>query len=240
MKKRNIIICIALLLVLILAAVVAYFLIVKLPEAREREEQMKKYNEFYAQMLDEYAEENKLYHDFEVDVAFLGDSITAGYDIEHYYPEYLVTNRGIGGETTHGLEKRLDVSVLDLKPKVCVMLIGGNNIDTMFENYEKLLVSFQEKMPETKIVLVSLSPTSGSIAERNKTLAYNNVKIELLAKKYGYEFVDIYTPLFDLDTGKMKEEYTPDGAHHTAEGYRVITEAVKPVVDRLLGEAQDS
>ncbi len=114
------------------------------------------------------------------------------------------------------------------------MLIGGNNIDTMFDDYEQLLISFQERIPETKIVLVSLSPTSDPIAQRNKTLAYNNVKIKLLAEKYGYEFVVIFTPLFDQETGKMKAEYTPDGAHHTAQGYKVITEAVKPVVDRLL------
>ncbi len=234
MKKRKIMIAVVSLLVLVLTASIVYYFAVKLPELREKEERNRKYQEFYAQTLLNYEAENEMYADFEVDVAFLGDSITAGYDIENYYPEYLVANRGIGGETTHGLNDRLDISVLDLKPKVCVMLIGGNNIDTMFEDYEEMLISFREDIPETKIVLVSLSPTSDPIAERNKTLAYNNVKIKLLAEKYGYEFVDIYTPLFDLETGKMKAAYTPDGAHHTAEGYRVITGAIKPVVDELL------
>ncbi len=232
--KKKLVLLIAFLLALALVAGVVYYFVVKLPESQEREAREKEYKAFYAQMLEEYARENERYDDFAVDVAFLGDSITAGYDVKSYYPEYLVANRGIGGETTYGLKDRLDVSVLDLKPKVCVMLIGGNNIDTMFEDFEDILISFQEKIPETKIVLVSLSPTSDPIAERNKTLAYNNVKIKLLADKYGYEFVDIYTPLFDLETGKMKAEYTPDGAHHTPEGYRVITEAIKPVVDELL------
>ncbi len=235
MKKRNvIIISIVLAIVLIATAGLVHYLTVKLPKIREKEEQINAYNEFYAQMLDTYENENETYDDFVVDVAFLGDSITAGYDVKNYYPEYLVSNRGIGGETTYGLKNRLAVSVLDLKPKVCVMLIGGNNIDTMFEDYEDLLIAFQEQIPETKIVLVSLSPTSDPIAERNKTLAYNNVKIKLLAEKYGYAFVDIYTPLFDLETGKMKAKYTPDGAHHTAAGYNVITQAIKPVVDALL------
>ncbi len=234
MKKRNLVIFLIALLALILAASIVYYLTVTLPENRKREEQLQQYQAFYAQKLQEYQSENSQYDDFAVDVAFLGDSITAGYDVAHYYPEYLVANRGIGGETTHGLKDRLEVSVLALKPKVCVLLIGGNNIDTMFEDYEEILLSFRENIPETNVILVSLSPTSDPIAERNKTLAYNNVKIKLLAEKYGYEFVDIYTPLFDLETGKMKAEYTPDGAHHTAEGYRVITDAIKPVVDKLL------
>ncbi len=236
MKKRTVfLLCIAGFLFLLLAAGGVYYLTVKLPELREEEEERtRKFQEFYAQKLQEYEEENNLYEDFEVDVAFLGDSITAGYDVQNYYPEYLVTNRGIGGETTHGLKNRLALSVLDLKPKVCVMLIGSNNIDTMFEDYEELLISFREEMPETKVVLLSLSPTAGTLAQRNKTLAYNNVKIKLLAAKYGYEFVDIYTPLFDPETGEMKAEYTPDGAHHTKAGYEVITQALKPVVDALL------
>ncbi len=234
MKKRNIIILLASLLAVLLTASLVYYLAVTLPEIKEKEEQQKTYQAFYAQMLQEYEDENRQYAPLAVDIAFLGDSITAGYDIRHYYPEYSVTNRGIGGETTHGLLDRLAVSVLDLQPKVCVMLIGGNNIDTMFENYEEMLITFREKLPETKIVLVSLSPTSGAYASRNKTLAYNRVKVKLLAKNDGYDLVDIYTPLFDLETGSMKAEYTPDGAHHTQEGYRVITDAIKPVVDKLL------
>ncbi len=234
MKKKIVLVSLLALLALIIAAWCIYFFAVKLPEIREKEAQEEQYQAFYAQMLQDYDAENKRCQPFQVDVAFLGDSITAGYDLEHYYPEYSVSNRGIGGETTYGLKARLEVSVFDLQPKVCVMLIGGNNIDTMFEDYEDILRSFQERIPETEIVLVSLSPTGDPIAERNKTLAYNNVKIRLLAEKYGYAFVDIYTPLFDLETGKMKAEYTPDGAHHTAQGYQVITDALKPVLDGLL------
>ncbi len=118
MKKRKLFIFIAVLLVLGIAASLAYYLAVKLPEKRQKEEQQQKYNQFYAQMLKAYETENGRYEDFQVDVAFLGDSITAGYAVESYYPEYLVTNRGIGGETTYGLLDRLAVSVLDLKPKV--------------------------------------------------------------------------------------------------------------------------
>ncbi len=235
MNRRKIII--ALSAVLALAAVVgavSYFA-VRLPALREKEEQQKKYDALYVEMLDGYAAENQLYEALEVDVAFLGDSLTAGYDVKNYYPEYLVTNRGIGGETTHGLLKRLQVSVLDLKPKVCVMLIGGNNPDTMFEDYEDIIISLKENMPDTKIILVSHAPTSGEHwGPRNQAFAYNNVKIELLAKKYGCEFADIYAPMLDLATGEMNEKYTVDGAHFTKEGFDVVTEVLKPVIDRLL------
>ncbi len=241
MKKKKIIILIVILVTLVLIATVAgvtYYLVVKLPEKKEKEEQLKQYYEFYAQKLVEYDNENKAYEDFEVDIAFIGDSLTAGYDVERYYSEYLVTNRGIGGETTYGLRDRLAVSVLDLKPKICVMLIGGNNPETMFDDYEDMLIAFQESIPETKIVLVSHAPTSGpDWGKRNELFTYNNVKIKLFAQKYGYEFVDIYTPMFDLETGEMNAEYTVDGAHFTVEGFGVVTDAIKPVVDKLLADS---
>ena len=53
--------------------------------------------------ISRYIEENEKYDDYEVDVAFLGDSLTDGYNVESYYPEYLVSNRGIGGDTTFDL-----------------------------------------------------------------------------------------------------------------------------------------
>ncbi len=223
-------------LVIALAAWLTYYLTVTLPDQKKRDAQMKEYLAFYAEQLVKYEAENKQYDDYEVDIAFVGDSITAGYDVARFYPEYTVTNRGIGGETTYGLIDRLAISVLDLKPKVCVMLIGGNNKDTMFEDYEDILIAFKEQMPETKVVLLSHSPTGRDYADWNKTMTYNNVKVKLLAEKYGCEYVDIYTPLFDIETGEMKAEYTPDGIHHTEAGYKVITAVVKPVVDELLKE----
>ncbi len=237
MSKKNIIILVICGLVgPIIAALLIWGLAFKLPEVLKNEEQQRKYNEFYASELLRYDNENKLYNDFEIDVAFIGDSLTAGYDVESYYAEYSVTNRGIGGDTTHGLYNRLKVSVLDLKPKVCVMLIGGNNPDTMFEDYEDILKTFKEKMPDTKVILLSHAPTSGNWSDRNKTFAHNNVKVRLLAEKYGYEFVDIYTPMFDLESGEIKNEYTTDGAHFTAEGYRVFTDALKPVIEKFLNK----
>ncbi len=237
-KKKTIIIISTLLLSIILISGIvklSFYLAVELPHIKKKEKELREYKAFYAQKLVEFAEENKEYSALEVDIAFLGDSLFAGYDVESYYPEYLVANRGIGGDTTHGLKDRLAVSVLDLKPKVCIMLIGGNNPDTMFDDYEDILITFKEQIPETKIVIVSHAPTSGpNWGPRNEPFAYNNVKIKLLAEKYNYEYVDIYSPMLDLETGKMNSKYTFDGAHFTTEGFNVVTHQIKPIVDELL------
>jgi len=190
---------------------------------------------YYDEKIALYEAENEKYEDYEVDVAFLGDSLTDGYDLEKYYPQYLALNRGIGGDTTFGLEKRLKVSVYDLKPKVAVILIGANNFDNMFDNYENILKGLKENIPETKIMLLSLTSMSREWGKNNQKAAYNNVKIKLFAEKYGYEFVDLYAPLFNIETGEICEEYTTDGGHLTAAGYDVFTNAVTPALKKLLG-----
>lgn len=203
------------------------------------DEWLRQVAEYRRAKISAYEAENARYGDYEVDVAFLGDSLTDGYDVEKYYPEYVVSNRGIGGDTTFDLEGRLAVSVYELKPKVAVMLIGANNIDSMFENYESILVGLRDNLPRTKVVLLSLTSMSGEHWGKNNQLAaYNNVKIRLLAQKYGFEYVDLYTHLFDLEAGAIRAEYTTDGGHLTEKGYEAVTEKIAPVLSRLLGTGE--
>ena len=235
-KKRKIIIAtVAFSVLLVIGISLTYIFAVALPQKREKEQLLKAAQEYYDAKLAMYTAENEKYDDYEVDVAFLGDSLTDGYDLEKYFPQYLVLNRGIGGDTTFGLEKRLKVSVYDLKPKVAVMLIGANNFDTMFDNYENILKGFKENLPNTKIVLLSLTSMSQEWGKNNQKAAYNNVKIKLLSEKYGYEFVDLYSPLLNLETGEIYAEYTTDGGHLTSAGYEVLTNTITPALEQLLG-----
>ena len=232
-KKRYFIPLCAVALVFLALAIV-YFAIV-LPKEREEEELKAAVRAYYDAKLEQYERENAEYEDFEVDVAFIGDSLTDGYDLAKYYPQYVTANRGIGGDTTFGVEERLQVSLFDLKPKVVVMLIGANNMDTMLQNYESILQSLKENLPESKIVLCSLTAMGGEHwGRKNQLAAYNNVSIKLLAQKYGYTYVDLYSALYDVSIGEVYEGYTVDGGHFTHEGYTVVTAQITPVLEKLL------
>ena len=201
---------------------------------KEKEELQRQVEEYRAAKISLYAEENLRYADYEVDVAFLGDSLTDGYDLARHYPDYTVSNRGIAGDTTVGLEARLGVSVYDLKPKVAVMLIGANNMPDMLDNYEDILVGFKENLPNTQVILLSLTSMSGEWGKNNRLAAYNNVQIKMLAEKYSYDFVDLYSPLLDLSTGEIYAEYTTDGGHLTEAGYNVLTREITPPIKLAL------
>ena len=233
MKKRIVVAGFGILSITLIAVLIWFFGF-HLPKVEKDKNQQQLVKEYYDNKLNLYQQENDKYSDYEVDVVFLGDSLTDGYNLKLYYPDYVVSNRGIGGETTHGLEERLKVSAYDLKPKVVVMLIGGNNLNTMFENYEDILIGLKDNLPNTKVILLSLTAMGKDWKHKNEIACLNNVKIKLLAEKYDYTFVDLFTPLFDINIGEVYSDYTTDGAHFTSKGYEVVTSVVKPVIDSLL------
>ena len=231
--KKYFIILSSILIILITVALLIFVLKV-IPEKKEEALLKEQILQYYESKYQQYRLENDKYADYEVDVAFLGDSLTDGYDLSKYYPQFTTANRGIGGETTFGLESRMELSVYELKPKVVVMLIGGNNLNTMFDNYEHILKGLKDNLPNTKIILLSLTNMGQDWGKGNELAAYNNVKIKKLAEKYGFAFVDLYSPLMNLKTGEIYPEYTTDGGHLTEKGYEVLTKQITPVLEEEL------
>lgn len=208
------------------------FLFVRAQNKQKQEEWAALVKAYYDMKVAAFEQENQTL--LGVDVAFLGDSLTDGYDVKAYYPDLNVVNRGIGADTTFGLEARLGVSAYDVQPKVIVMLIGANNLYTMFDNYEQIVRSLRANLPETKIVLLSLSPLGANFADRNDTVKSNNLEIQFVAARNDCTYVDIHSVLLNPETGQMYDEYTTEGLHFSAKGYEVITATLRPVLDSLL------
>ena len=179
-----------------------------------------------------FKEENK--HLSNVDISFIGDSLTEGYDVKSFYPEYNVVNRGISGDTTFGVEKRLDSSAYDVNPKVISLLIGANNFDTMLDNYESIISKIKSNLPSTKVILCSLTSMTGNWAKNNEKAKQNNEKIKEISVKYNYNYVDLYNALLDQNTNQLKEEYSLDGGHLKEAGYIVVTNKLKEIIKTLI------
>ncbi|MBO7086121.1 MAG: hypothetical protein J6W25_03295, partial [Bacilli bacterium] len=130
---------------------------------------------------------------------------------------------------------RITYSVYDLKPQVVVLLIGGNNLKTMFKDYEDILKGLQDNLPNTKIILVSLSAMGLDHKDKNKIAIENNKKIYELAQKYNYYYVNIFDALYNNESGEIYSEYTTDGLHFTHEGYVVISGIINAKLEEVLG-----
>ena len=234
-KKLKRILTISMISVLLVGSGIgAYFIVENIKYRHQYNEFYKLYQQHYADRLALFEEENKTLND--VDVVFLGDSLTEGYDLKTYYPEYNVVNRGIGGDTTFGLEKRLQVSAYDISPKMVMVLIGVNNLDTMLNNYENIVVSLKENLPSSDITLLSLTSMTKEWGRNNEKAQKKNIKIKEYADKHNLRYLDLYNPLLDETTNELRLEYTTDGGHFTLAGYEVITSVIKPVITAYLGK----
>ena len=189
------------------------------------------FKEYYDAKVVEFASENQTLSD--VDIAFIGDSITDGYEqFGGAYSSYKVAWRGIGGDTTTGVYNRLDVSLYAVNPKVIVLLIGVNNIDSMFTDYEKIITDIRTKLPEAKLIVQSLHPTSKDFSSYNSKIIDANLKIQEICDRNGCIYVDVYSKL--TANGVYSEEYTDDGLHPNEAGYAKITEVLLPVIQENL------
>lgn len=175
-------------------------------------------------------------------IVFVGDSITQDYNVYEYYPQYVVYNRGIGGDTTEGLLRRMDESIFELNPEIVVLLMGTNDfgvlnasVEDVFIRMEKIVSLIQEKLPKTKIILQSVYPVNPRIDPISVGLRKNR-DIKLLNEKYAsinnIIYLDLYAKLID-DEGNLSKDYSVEGLHINATGYEKITSIISQLLKML-------
>lgn len=177
----------------------------------------------------------------ETRVVFMGDSITEGWGMKatatspargEFFPGKPYINRGISGQTTPQMLVRFRQDVIDLKPKVVVILAGTNDIaENTGKTSIKAIGDNIQSMSELArangiaVVLCSVLPSSDFHWHRGlepapKIKAMNDWIKEYAGKK-GIVYVDYYTPMVNSEGG-MKAELSPDGVHPNAAGYNLM------------------
>jgi len=176
-------------------------------------------------------------------IVFVGDSITDFFRLNEFFHGIYIINRGIGGDTTDGVLKRLNESVFELQPSKVFLLIGTNDIgenkseDHIVRNIEEIIDRIQEKSPETRIYLQSIYPVSRAANRKikkyivgrrnNEAIRRINERLKKVAREKGIEYIDVFSHLTD-EEGNLRLEYTVEGLHLTIEGYRVCADVLRP------------
>jgi acyl-CoA thioesterase I len=182
----------------------------------------------------------------EARVVFMGDSITEGWgkpDRGEFFPGKPYVNRGISGQTTPQMLVRFRQDVIDLKPKVVVLLAGTNDIA---ENTGKItpeetsgnIASMSElaRANGIRVVLCSVLP-AGEFSwhkglQPGPKIKALNERIKAYAAKNGFVYVDYYSHMVNGEGG-LKTELSPDGVHPNKAGY----ENMAPLAEAGIAEA---
>ena len=187
-------------------------------------------------------------------VVFMGDSITDGWQQPRYggfFPGKPYVDRGISGQTTPQMLLRFRPDVIDLKPKVVVILAGTNDIagntgPMTNEEIQGNLASMSElaHANKIKVVLASVTPVSAyhvaSPTAGPQTTARPMTRIHALndwlktyAAAHGDVYLDYFSSMTD-STGLMRVELTEDDLHPNAKGYAVMGPLAEAAIAKAL------
>lgn len=192
-------------------------------------------------------EKNNRLKEGNIDLAFIGDSITQGWEgngkqvWESYYGARKAVNLGFGGDRTEHVIWRLTKGAWNqIKPKVAVLMIGTNNTGHKMQDpsqtaagIERILNILKERSPKTKVLLLGVFPRGKAPHDRGRVINQGiNQIIRRLADNDRIHYMDLGDHFLQSD-GDLPASIMPDALHLNEEGYRIWAEAMEPKLKEL-------
>ena len=183
------------------------------------------------------------------DAVFMGNSITQNW--AKFHPDFFKNNnfvgRGIGGQTTSHMLVRFRRDVIELNPRVVVIMAGINDIalnngKITHENILNNIKSMCElaKLHKIKVILCSVTPAAKFRWRPNVDFVPGDeiIRLNKMIKEYckanKIPYVDYHSQLVDAQNGLMAK-YQKDSAHPNAICYTEVLEpTVLPVINKVL------
>jgi lysophospholipase L1-like esterase len=185
-------------------------------------------------------------------VVFYGNSITDFWI--NIMPEFFAgkpyIDRGISGQTTPQMLVRFRQDVINLKPKMVVILAGINDINgntgpSTLEMIEDNIRSMVEiaKANNIQVVLSSVLPCDSIYVRPDLHPAERVLLLNVWLKKYATEnqcvYLDYFPNLANEKNG-LKEEYTNDGIHPNKAGYKIMAPLAEEAIKKTLAASGDN
>lgn len=169
-------------------------------------------------------------------IVFLGNSLTEYGEWQEFFNNKNILNRGIAGEFTDGILRRLD-PIISGKPKQIFLMIGINDLilhrpPHILANYRAIVEKIRARTPESELILQSILPINNEV--KNTSLANTDVLtlndgIQEIANDFKVKYVGLHQKFKD-DSGKLNATYTLDGIHLNRAGYELWTREIKNLV----------
>jgi lysophospholipase L1-like esterase len=170
-------------------------------------------------------------------ILFLGHSLVAYYDWQARFPEHVVENCGIAGETAAGLLGRLDtIAAGSADPDAILVMTGTNDLlpgaEDAVDAIREIAGKLRRSYPGALVVLQSVLPVHPRWASPEE-LARLNVRIAGVASEESVAYFDL-TGHFTDEWGTLRPELLlDDGVHLTDDGYRVWSKALEEWLFRI-------
>jgi beta-glucosidase len=216
------------------------------PEQRKQETAVRRHEAF----LERAREGN-------VDVLFLGDSITQGWESNGKDAwkklfdglKVKAANFGIGGDRTqHVLWRIRDGQELKgIQPRVVVLMIGTNNLGSnnpqeVAEGVEAIVQELRQQLPESRVLLMGVLPRGAKEKDLLRSLVRQvNERLKKLADDKMVRYLDIGDEFLEKEgdkkddkKGDISKDLMPDLVHLSPKGYQLWAKALEKPLQEML------
>ena len=167
------------------------------------------------------------------DVVFLGDSITEGGRWEEIFPSARTRNRGIGGEPSAGVLRRID-QLAGRNAASVFLMIGTNDLSVgtdeavIADNVAAIVSRIRSGSPQTRVFVQSVLPRTAEFRARVESL---NARLAAVAAREGADFIDLYPHFLDPADGSIRDDLSNDELHLLGAGYQVWRGRIAALVE---------
>jgi len=176
-------------------------------------------------------------HDY--DVVFIGDSLTEEAEWEDLFPSLKIANRGIGGDRTDGVIKRMS-SIYSTNAKKAFIMAGTNDfaigveVNDVLGNYRRIIKGLVRHGMQPYIQSTLL--VGNQYAARNRKITALNQQLRNMAAGIdGVTFIDLNTAM--ANGSLLDSRYSRDGIHLNGKGYAVWRDTIKGYLQSLPDKA---
>ena len=184
-------------------------------------------------------------------VVFMGNSITEGWF--QMRPDFFdnrdYINRGIGGQTTPQMLLRFRQDVVDLNPKVVVILAGTNDIagNSGYISLEAIISTIKSMAEiananDIKVIISSILPAidypwKPGLDPASKIITINKA-LKAFSEENNFIYLDYYAAMVDDKGGLKVPEYTTanDLVHPNKDGYLVMEKLAEIAINKALNK----
>ena len=163
-------------------------------------------------------------------------SFTKWVDVQDYFPNFPIVNRGFGGSTLPDVIHYADDVIFPYAPKQILIYCGENDLASadsitatmVFDRFKQLFQIIRSRLPKVSVAFVSMKPSPSRERLWPKMVEGNGLIKNYLKKKKNTAFIDVYSKMFDLNGIVMKDIFIKDNLHMNAKGYAIWQKIIAP------------